>query len=81
MIRRESIDIVNNGYTETYPFPYVVIDNFLEKESLEQIVSEVKTMNSEDAYYKTTKKPNILEFNKFALNPIFHPPSIVCLRS
>lgn len=73
MIRQESIDILQKGYTETYPFPHVVIDNFLEKEALEQIVSEARTMNSEDAYYKATHKPNALEFNKFAFKSNFPP--------
>jgi Rps23 Pro-64 3,4-dihydroxylase Tpa1-like proline 4-hydroxylase len=66
MIRQESIDILNKGYTETYPFPYIVIDNFLEKEPLDKIVAELRTLNSKDAYYKATNKPNALEFNKFA---------------
>jgi len=75
MIRQESIDILNKGYTETYPFPHVVIDNFLEVDSLEKIVAEVKTMNSNDAYYKAVHRPNILEFNKFAFKYNF-PPTI-----
>jgi Rps23 Pro-64 3,4-dihydroxylase Tpa1-like proline 4-hydroxylase len=75
MIRQKSIDILDKGYIETYPFPYVVIDNFLEKESLEQIVSEVRTMKSEDAYYKAITKPNVLEYNKYAFKSDF-PPTI-----
>jgi Rps23 Pro-64 3,4-dihydroxylase Tpa1-like proline 4-hydroxylase len=75
MIRQESIDLLHKGYQDTYPFPHVVIDQFLEKESLDKIVGELRTMNSNDAYYKATHKPNALEFNKFAFKTNL-PPTI-----
>jgi hypothetical protein len=74
MIRQESIDILHKGYQETDPFPYVVIDQFLEKESLDKIIGELRTMNSNDAYYKATH-PNALEYNKFAFKTNL-PPTI-----
>jgi hypothetical protein len=66
MIRQESINSINQGYQDTDPFPHIVIDDFLEKDSLDMIVAELRTMNSNDAYYKAIHKPNALEFNKFA---------------
>ena len=66
MIREENISILKNGYTETYPFPHIVIDNFLEEEYLKKVLEEVRALDSKDAYYKATNKPNQLEFNKFA---------------
>jgi Rps23 Pro-64 3,4-dihydroxylase Tpa1-like proline 4-hydroxylase len=75
MIRQESIDLLNQGYTETYPFPHIVIDNFLEEESLKKIVEEVSALDSKDAYYKAVRKPNALEFNKFAFKSNL-PPTV-----
>lgn len=65
MIRRESLDILNNGYKEIYPFPHIVIDNFLEVDFLQKILGDSKLLNSKDAYYKNNI-PSPLEYNKFA---------------
>jgi Rps23 Pro-64 3,4-dihydroxylase Tpa1-like proline 4-hydroxylase len=66
MISKESLSILEKGYTEIYPFPHVVIENFLEDEYLKKVLEEVRGLDSKDAYYKATRKPNALEYNKFA---------------
>ena len=78
MIRQESIDLLNQGYTESVPFPYIVIDQFLEEESLQKIVKEISSLDSNNAYYKATNRPNALEYNKFAFKENF-PPTIDAL--
>lgn len=75
MIREESIAELNKGYVETYPFPHIIIDNFLKDDELNGIVDELKQLDSNDAYYKATFKPNALEYNKFAFKDNF-PPKI-----
>jgi Rps23 Pro-64 3,4-dihydroxylase Tpa1-like proline 4-hydroxylase len=67
MISSQAIDILEQGYKETYPFPYIIIDNFLKEEFLTPIVREVQALSPENAYYKVTQK-NALEYNKFAFN-------------
>ena len=67
MISTESLRQLEKGYTETYPFKYSIIDNFLKEEYLEQIVNEVQQLDISNAYYKVTEK-NKLEYNKFAFN-------------
>jgi len=66
MIRPENIAILQKGYQESDPFPYIIIDNFLEESYLKKILEEVTNLKPADAYYKMTHKPNILEYNKFA---------------
>lgn len=67
MIRPESIQVLDKGYTKTVPFNHIVIDNFLKPEYLEKIVQEMRTIDSNNAYYKVTTK-TALEYNKFAFN-------------
>ena len=68
MIANESLEQLSQGYKETHPFNHIVIDNFIKPEYLEKILEEVKNLDSKNAYYKVTSKPNKLEYNKFAFN-------------
>jgi len=67
MISPASLAQMEKGYTETYPFPHMIIDNFLTEEYLEPLVKEVSALQIENAYYQVTRK-NALEYNKFAFN-------------
>ena len=67
MISAESIHRIEQGYKETYPFNHIVVDNFLNEEYLQRIVTEVHELSPENAYYKVNSKNN-LEYNKFAFN-------------
>ena len=68
MIAEESLVELSKGYLESHPFKHIVIDNFLKPECLDKILDEIKMLDSKDAYYKATHKPNNLEYNKFAFN-------------
>uniref|UniRef100_A0A6C0L6Z0 Prolyl 4-hydroxylase alpha subunit Fe(2+) 2OG dioxygenase domain-containing protein n=1 Tax=viral metagenome TaxID=1070528 RepID=A0A6C0L6Z0_9ZZZZ len=73
MIRTESLALLEKGYTELDPFPYIVIDNFLTDEAMQKVLAEIQSLNSKDAYYKATHKPNALEYNKYAFNTNLGP--------
>lgn len=66
MISSEALEILNKGYVEKDPFPHIIIDNFLENEFLQKVLDEIQKLDIKDAYYKATRKPNGLEYNKFA---------------
>ena len=72
MISRESIEQLEKGYTETYPFRHIVLDNFLQQEYLDRILQELRVLEPKDAYYAVRTK-NTLEYNKFAYNTNMGP--------
>jgi Rps23 Pro-64 3,4-dihydroxylase Tpa1-like proline 4-hydroxylase len=73
MIRTESLALLEKGYTELDPFPHIVIDNFLTDDAIQKVLAEIQSLNSKDAYYKATRKPNGLEYNKYAFNTNLGP--------
>jgi hypothetical protein len=58
----------NNKLLVTYPFPHVVIDNFLELDKLPKILSEVNQLQDADAESKFIDTSSPYEFNKYAFN-------------
>ena len=72
MISSESIQKIEEGYTETYPFRHIVLDNFLQQEYVDRILQELRVLEPKDAYYAVRKK-NALEYNKFAYNTNMGP--------
>jgi Rps23 Pro-64 3,4-dihydroxylase Tpa1-like proline 4-hydroxylase len=52
----------------TYPFPHVVIDNFLHPDKLSNILTEVNNLQDADAQSKYIDSSSPYEFNKYAFN-------------
>jgi Rps23 Pro-64 3,4-dihydroxylase Tpa1-like proline 4-hydroxylase len=60
---------VLDGVTyENYPFPHVVIDNFLQNDKLDELVVNINNLKDKDADSKFINPKSIFEFNKFAYN-------------
>jgi len=72
MISSRAIEVLEQGYKESYPFNHIIIDNFIKEEYLERILGEVSALSPENAYYSVTEK-NALEYNKFAFNTYVGP--------
>jgi len=72
-LTKDSIDTLNGGYTDVDPFPHIVIDNFLQPDFLEKVLLEVKRLDTTNANYSKTTKPNALEYNKFAFTSDLGP--------
>jgi len=51
-----------------YPFPHVVIDGFLQSETLPKILSDVNKLQDADAQSKVIDPSSPYEFNKYAFN-------------
>jgi Rps23 Pro-64 3,4-dihydroxylase Tpa1-like proline 4-hydroxylase len=51
-----------------YPFPHVVIDGFLQSDTLPRILSEVNKLQDADAQSKCIDPASPYEFNKYAFN-------------
>jgi hypothetical protein len=52
----------------SYPFPHVVIDDFLQSDTLPKILSEVNNLKDADARYKCVDTSSPYEFNKYVFN-------------
>ena len=57
----------------SYPYPHVVIDNFIELDSLPQILSEVNKLPDADAQSKYIDESSPYEFNKYVFNSNYGP--------
>jgi hypothetical protein len=57
----------------SYPFPHVVIDDFLEKDRLTKILAEVNKLQDADAQAKYIDPASPYEFNKYAFNAHYGP--------
>ena len=57
----------------SYPFPYVVIDDFLEKDRLPKILAEVNNLQDADAQSKFTDHDSPYQFNKYAFTANYGP--------
>jgi Rps23 Pro-64 3,4-dihydroxylase Tpa1-like proline 4-hydroxylase len=67
MISAKAIEIIKEGYKDTYPFNHIIVDNFLVENCLSTLIQEVSALDPKNAYYRVTSKNN-LEYNKFAFN-------------
>ena len=56
-----------------YPFPHVVIDGFLQSDTLPKILSEVNKLQDADAQTKYIDASSPYEFNKYAFNSNYGP--------
>lgn len=56
-----------------YPFPHVVIDDFLESDTLPRILSEVNKLQDADAQSKYIDASSPYEFNNYAFNSNYSP--------
>lgn len=56
-----------------YPFPHVVIDGFLQSDTLPKILSEVNELRDADAQFKYIDPSSPYEFNKYAFNSNYGP--------
>jgi len=72
MISEEAIKQIQQGYKESYPFPHIVIDNFLKPDCLVKVLKEINDLDSRNAYYQVHEK-NALEYKKFAFNANLGP--------
>jgi Rps23 Pro-64 3,4-dihydroxylase Tpa1-like proline 4-hydroxylase len=50
------------------PFPYTIIDNFLNEENLPMILNEINNLDNKDANSQFTDHRSIYEFNKYAFS-------------
>jgi Rps23 Pro-64 3,4-dihydroxylase Tpa1-like proline 4-hydroxylase len=57
----------------TYPFPYAVIDDFLEPDSLTKLLAEVNKLQDADAQTKMIDVSSPYEFNKYAFTTDYSP--------
>jgi len=64
-VRDESLQIMDQGYKDDYPYHHIIIDNFLKEECLQQILTAVSNLDTKRANSKFIKN-NGLENNKFA---------------
>jgi hypothetical protein len=63
----EFVNIKNNAY-EYYPFPHLIIDDFLNKDKLDELLLQINNLKDEDAQYKCSNPTSLYEFNKYAFN-------------
>jgi Rps23 Pro-64 3,4-dihydroxylase Tpa1-like proline 4-hydroxylase len=59
-----SLKNMEEGYKTTYPFPHIVMDNFFKVNCIENILTEVNKLNSDNADRKFLERGN--EYNKYA---------------
>ena len=71
MISDQAIITMNQGYSTTDPFPYIVIDNFLKHEWIEPVLQSVRSMKSENAQTKFINPYNPNERSKYAFDSGF----------
>lgn len=50
------------------PFPYTIVDNFLNKENLPTILNEINNLDNKNANSQFTDHRSIYEFNKYAFS-------------
>jgi len=65
-VSTDSIKKLEKGYINLYPFPFILIDNFLNENVIENLISDTNKLNSEEADGKFINSSNIYEYNKFA---------------
>jgi hypothetical protein len=53
---------------ETYPYPHVVIDNFLHDSVLDDVLQNIKSLKDEDANSKFIHPGSPYEYNKYAFS-------------
>ena len=69
-----NIDKFNNRLKcVSYPFPHVVIDGFLQSDTLPKILSEVNKLQDADAQSKYIDESSPFEFNKYVFNSNYGP--------
>jgi Rps23 Pro-64 3,4-dihydroxylase Tpa1-like proline 4-hydroxylase len=56
-----------------YPFSHVVVDDFLQSDTLSKILSEVNKLRDDDAQSKYIDASSPYEFNKYAFNSNYGP--------
>ena len=69
-ITPKAVRKLEHGYTQNYPFNYIVIDNFLKKEYLEDILKELNNLKDEQANSKFTDPNCNVEYNKLGFSKI-----------
>jgi hypothetical protein len=57
----------------SYPFPHVVIDDFIDSDKLPKILAEVNKLRDADAQTKFIDPTSPYEFNKYAFNSNYGP--------
>lgn len=61
-------DNLTNVSCENYPFPHIIIDNFLKNHVLDNILLNINNLKDEDANYKFITPSSPYEYNKFAFS-------------
>ena len=64
-INEDSLKKMSEGYKIHKPYEYIVIDNFLKEEYLEQILHSVKKLKDNNATSKFVNSTSEHEYNKF----------------
>jgi len=60
--------LLKNVKYENHPFPHTIIDDFFQKDELDNILFHINTLKDEDAQYIFNNPSSPYEFNKYAFN-------------
>jgi len=60
--------VLENIKYENYPFPYTVIDNFIQTDKLDNILVHINNLKDNEAQSKFINPNSPYEFNKYAFN-------------
>ena len=61
-------DNLKNSSYDNYPFPHTIIDNFLKKDVLDNILLNINNLKDEDADSKFINPSSPYEYNKYAFS-------------
>lgn len=70
MLTDDSISALKSGYQVSHPFPFIVIDDFLQKDKIHEILYKVSLLDSNNADFKFVGSPH--EHLKFAFQSTHH---------
>ena len=76
-INEDSLKKMSEGYKIHKPYKYIVIDNFLKEEYLEQILHSVKKLKDNNATSKFVNSTSEHEYNKFCFSKIDYLDTIL----
>ncbi len=63
-----NVEKIKNAKYENYPFPHVIIDNFLLEDNLDITLESINNLKDEEAQAKYINPNSPYEFNKLAFN-------------
>jgi Rps23 Pro-64 3,4-dihydroxylase Tpa1-like proline 4-hydroxylase len=61
-------EVIKNAIYESTPFPHTILDDFLQKDKLENILFHINNLKDKDAQSQFTNPYSSCEFNKYAFS-------------